>query len=77
MHICISFRFEIYESQIILKLHTTEWFQFSKRLLINACKNSLHFQKPAEAPTRKSAFVCIDPDVTLSTFRFQSQFLHI
>ncbi len=32
---------------MILKLRATEWFQLSKRLLINACKNSLHFQKPA------------------------------
>ncbi len=36
-HARVSFRYEIYESWIILSLHAIEWFQLSafKRLLIN------------------------------------------
>ncbi len=42
---------------MILKLRATEWFQLSKRLLINACKNILHFQKPAVAYSNKKKCV--------------------
>ncbi len=37
LHVHVSFRCEIYESQMILSLHAIDWFQLSacKRLLIN------------------------------------------
>ncbi len=33
-----------------------------------SCKNSLYLKKTCNTPTIKSAYVCSDPDVTLSTF---------
>ncbi len=45
-HVRVSFRCEIYESQMILNLCTNEWFQLfaCKRLLINVINSELQEQ---------------------------------
>ncbi len=61
----VSFRCEIYESQMILSLHATEWFQLSacKRLLINIININITNHHNLEQRATRTAYIFKKPAI--------------